>query len=190
MAYPRSQQPAHCHVIVQFGEFKNYKNDRDFNKIFVLAWLSTVRMTNAANRKSGVTKRYLRISSASVRASSGSELVRRTACWPCTLEWKTPTSQKSHVNDSELLHLARAGIIFKCTVLLFGAYFLQSSGFRLSSFISDIFGASGRNIILHLIEHGQIDRTALDFCLMNITVQMVLPQLSVFEFSNISKFCL
>lgn len=33
--------------------------------------LSTVRMTNAANRKSGVTKRYLRISSASVRASSG-----------------------------------------------------------------------------------------------------------------------
>ncbi len=34
---------------------------------------------------------------------------------------------------------------------------LQSSGFRLSSFISDIFGASGRNIILHLMEHGQID---------------------------------
>ena len=42
--------------------------------------------------------------------------------------------------------------------------FLQSSGFRLSSFISDIFGASGRNIILHLIEHGQIDKTALDSC--------------------------
>ena len=35
--------------------------------------------------------------------------------------------------------------------------FLQSSGFRLSSFISDIFGTSGRNIILHLMEHGQID---------------------------------
>lgn len=42
--------------------------------------------------------------------------------------------------------------------------FLQSSGFRLSSLISDIFGASGRNIILHLIEHGQIDKTALDSC--------------------------
>ena len=47
--------------------------------------------------------------------------------------------------------------------------FLQSSGFRLSSFISDIFGASGRNIILHLIEHGQIDRTALDSCLKTKT---------------------
>ena len=43
--------------------------------------------------------------------------------------------------------------------------FLQSSGFRLSSFISDIFGASGRNIILYLMEHGQIDETALDTCL-------------------------
>ena len=43
--------------------------------------------------------------------------------------------------------------------------FLQSSGFRLSSFISDIFGASGRNIIWHLTEHGQIDRPALDPCL-------------------------
>ncbi len=43
--------------------------------------------------------------------------------------------------------------------------FLQSSGFRLSSFISDIFGASGRNIISHLIKHGSIDRTALDSCL-------------------------
>ena len=47
--------------------------------------------------------------------------------------------------------------------------FLQSSGFRLSSFISDIFGASGRNIILHLVEHGQIDRTALDSCLKTKT---------------------
>ena len=49
------------------------------------------------------------------------------------------------------------------------ASFLQSSGFRLSSFISDIFGASGRNIILHLIEHGQIDKTALDSCLKTKT---------------------
>lgn len=47
--------------------------------------------------------------------------------------------------------------------------FLQSCGFRLSSFISDIFGASGRNIILHLIEHGQIDRAALDSCLKTKT---------------------
>ena len=34
--------------------------------------------------------------------------------------------------------------------------------FRLSSFISDIFGASCRNIILHLMEHGQIDKISLD----------------------------
>ena len=47
--------------------------------------------------------------------------------------------------------------------------FLQSSGFRLSSFISDIFGASGRNIIRHLTEHGQIDRPALDSCLKTTT---------------------
>ena len=38
--------------------------------------------------------------------------------------------------------------------------FLQSSGFR-----SDTFGASGRNIIRHLIEYGSIDREALDRCL-------------------------
>lgn len=43
--------------------------------------------------------------------------------------------------------------------------FLQSSGFRLFSFISDIFGGLGRNIILHLIEHGWIDRAFLDSCL-------------------------
>ena len=50
------------------------------------------------------------------------------------------------------------------------ALFLKKgSGFRLSSFISDIFGASGKNIILHLIEHGQIDRTALDSCLKTKT---------------------
>ena len=47
--------------------------------------------------------------------------------------------------------------------------FLQSSGFRLSSFISDIFGASGRNIIRHPTEHGQIDRSALDSCLKTKT---------------------
>lgn len=47
--------------------------------------------------------------------------------------------------------------------------FLQSSGFRLSSFISDIFGASGRNIISHLIEYGQIDKSALDACLKTKT---------------------
>jgi len=32
--------------------------------------------------------------------------------------------------------------------------FLQNCGFRLSSFISDIFGTSGRNIIRHLTRHG------------------------------------
>lgn len=47
--------------------------------------------------------------------------------------------------------------------------FLQSSGFRLSSFISDIFGASGRNIITHLMEHGGIDKNVLDSCLKTKT---------------------
>ncbi len=47
--------------------------------------------------------------------------------------------------------------------------FLQSSGFRLSSFLSDIFGASGRNIIEHLIDNGSIDLEALDSCLKTKT---------------------
>ncbi len=47
--------------------------------------------------------------------------------------------------------------------------FLQASGFRLSSFISDIFGASGMNIIDHLIEYGSIDKAALDKCLKTKT---------------------
>jgi len=47
--------------------------------------------------------------------------------------------------------------------------FLQSSGFRLSSFISDIFGASGRNIMNHLTIHGSIDLVALDACLKTKT---------------------
>ena len=34
--------------------------------------------------------------------------------------------------------------------------FLQSSGFRFTAFLSDAFGASGRNIIRHLIENGSI----------------------------------
>ena len=47
--------------------------------------------------------------------------------------------------------------------------FLQSSGFRFTAFLSDTFGASGRNIIRHLIEHGSIDREALDKCLKTKT---------------------
>ncbi len=43
--------------------------------------------------------------------------------------------------------------------------FLQSSGFRFTAFLSDTFGASGRNIVRHLIEHSSIDREALDKCL-------------------------
>jgi hypothetical protein len=46
---------------------------------------------------------------------------------------------------------------------------LQSSGFRISTFISDIFGASGINILNHLIHNGQIDRIALDTCLKTKT---------------------
>lgn len=38
-----------------------------------------------------------------------------------------------------------------------------------SAFLSDTFGASGRNIIRHLIEHGSIDREALDKCLKTKT---------------------
>ncbi len=47
--------------------------------------------------------------------------------------------------------------------------FLQSSGFRFTAFLSDAFGASGRNIIRHLIEHGSMDRDALDKCLKTKT---------------------
>lgn len=47
--------------------------------------------------------------------------------------------------------------------------FLQSSGFRLSSFVSDIFGVTGRGIILHLIKYGSIDRDSLNKCLKTKT---------------------
>lgn len=43
--------------------------------------------------------------------------------------------------------------------------FLQSSGFRFAAFLSDTFGASGRNIINYLIEHGSMSREGLDKCL-------------------------
>ena len=47
--------------------------------------------------------------------------------------------------------------------------FLQGAGFRLSAFISDIFGASGRNIMRHLCEYGSVDMAALDKCLRTKT---------------------
>jgi transposase len=47
--------------------------------------------------------------------------------------------------------------------------FLQSSGFRLSTFLSDIFGASGRNIINHLANHGSITLQDLDVYLKTKT---------------------
>jgi len=47
--------------------------------------------------------------------------------------------------------------------------FLQSSGFRISTFISDIFGASGRNIMKHLIAHGSITMAELGLCLKTKT---------------------
>lgn len=40
--------------------------------------------------------------------------------------------------------------------------FLQSSGFRLSTFLSDIFGTSGRGIIDHLATHGSVTMYDLD----------------------------
>jgi transposase len=42
---------------------------------------------------------------------------------------------------------------------------LQSSGFRLSSFLSDIFGVSGLAIMQQLIQVGYISRASLDRCL-------------------------
>jgi len=47
--------------------------------------------------------------------------------------------------------------------------FLQSVGFRLSVFLSDAFGASGRNVMRHLIAHGSIDRNGMDGCLKTQT---------------------
>jgi transposase len=47
--------------------------------------------------------------------------------------------------------------------------FLQSAGFRLSAFLSDIFGVSGRSIIRHLSQHGSITREDLDRCLKTKT---------------------
>jgi len=47
--------------------------------------------------------------------------------------------------------------------------FLQSAGFRLSVFLSDTFGISGRNIMRHLIAHGSIDIKDLDLCLKGQT---------------------
>jgi len=47
--------------------------------------------------------------------------------------------------------------------------FLQSVGFRLSGFLSDIFGASGRNIMKHLSVHGSITMEVLDKCLKTKT---------------------
>jgi len=47
--------------------------------------------------------------------------------------------------------------------------FLQSSGFRLSSFMSDIFGVSGRNVMRYLCQHGKITMEALDGCLKTQT---------------------
>ncbi len=47
--------------------------------------------------------------------------------------------------------------------------FLQSSGFRLSSFISDIFGVSGRNVMQYLADHGHITMEGLDACLKTKT---------------------
>jgi len=43
--------------------------------------------------------------------------------------------------------------------------FLQSAGFRLSVFLSDVFGVSGRNVMRHLIAHGSIDRDDMERCL-------------------------
>lgn len=40
--------------------------------------------------------------------------------------------------------------------------FLQSSGFKLSTFMTDVFGASGRLIIGHIVKHGKISIEELE----------------------------
>lgn len=47
--------------------------------------------------------------------------------------------------------------------------FLQGAGFRLTRFISNIFGVSGRAIMRHLCEHGSIGKTELLQCLKTQT---------------------
>lgn len=43
--------------------------------------------------------------------------------------------------------------------------FLQSSGFKLSTFMSDVFGASGRGILEYLTEHGEISIDTVEILL-------------------------
>ena len=64
--------------------------------------------------------------------------------------------------------------------------FLQSSGFRFAAFLSDTFGASGRNIIRHLIEHGNITREGLDKCLKTQTRNRI-DEILVALNGNLSK---
>jgi transposase len=47
--------------------------------------------------------------------------------------------------------------------------FLQSAGFRMSSFMSDIFGVSGRNVMRYLCRYGNITKEALNICLKTQT---------------------
>lgn len=95
---------------------------------------------------------------------------------------KNVPGQKTDVNDSEwIASLLRAGLLTgsfipeknirelreltrcrKSIVHEVGAHknriekFLQSSGFKLSSFMSDVFGVSGRSILGELIQDGKI----------------------------------
>jgi transposase len=46
---------------------------------------------------------------------------------------------------------------------------LQAAGLRLSVFISDIFGVSGRNIMEQIILHGSVNKTMIDECLKGKT---------------------
>ncbi len=64
-------------------------------------------------------------------------------------------------NTYNIKAIAKSEVLFEL-IIEEGKKRQISSGFRLSFFISDIFGASGRNIIQRLIEHGQIDRASLD----------------------------
>lgn len=63
---------------------------------------------------------------------------------------------------------------------------LQISGFRLAAFISDVFGASGRNIIKHLFTYGCITKEGLDKCLKTKTRNRI-DQILIAVNGNLSK---
>ena len=109
-----------------------------------------------------------------MRNVPGRKTDMRDAQWIATLLW-AGLLKGSFIPDKafrELRHLTRyrKSIVHDITAQKNQIdKFLQSSGFRFTAFLSDAFGASGRNIIRHLIQNGSIDRDGLDKCLKTQT---------------------